>query len=136
MDVAVAILSLLFGVLALASLTFHGFTPSKSVENLPVLWVVLVAGFLSGGGMLTLIGLNWAGEDVSTGWALERFGWLVTAGGFTAYGITVLSQYPESVFSWVAPLILGLGGVLRCWSLFKLEQNTRLSILQPGGGSV
>lgn len=133
MDSTVAAVSLIFGALAATSLLAPGFIPSKSMEQMPLLVVILVSVFLAAGGTLSLIGLNWPGEDVSTGWALERFGLLLSAGGFIAYAISVSWHYPESVFSWVVPLLLGLGGLLRCLSVLMIERHTRRTIAEVKG---
>ncbi|MET4059767.1 hypothetical protein ABIB35_001299 [Arthrobacter sp. UYP6] len=103
MDTAVAALSMVFGVFAAVSLFTPHFIPSKSMGQMPLLVVILVSSFLAAGGVLSLIGLNWSGADVSTGWALERFVLLLSGGGFVAYAISVSWHYPESVFSWVVP---------------------------------
>lgn len=133
MDTTVAAVSVIFGLLAAASVITPGFIPSKSMDQMPLLVVILVSSFLAAGGVLSIIGLNWAGEDVSTGWALERFGLLLSGGGFVAYAISVSWHYPESVFSWIVPLMLGLGGFLRFASVLMIERHTRRTIAEVKG---
>ena len=133
MDTAVAVLSLFFGVLAAVSMFTPAFIPSKSMDQMPLLVVILVSSFLAAGGVLSIIGLNWSGDDVSTGWALERFGLLLSGGGFVAYAISVSWHYPESVFSWIVPLVLGLGGFLRFTSVILIERHTRRKIAEVKG---
>lgn len=133
MDATVAAASVVFGALVAASLFVPGFIPSKSMDQMPLLVVVLVSVFLAAGGVLSLIGLNWSGDDVSTGWALERFGLLLSGGGFVAYAISVSWHYPESVFSWIVPLMLGLGGFLRFVSVLMIERHTRRTIAEVKG---
>ncbi|MFB9798346.1 hypothetical protein ACFFON_15515 [Arthrobacter citreus] len=133
MDATVAAVSVIFGLLAAASLIAPDFIPSKSMEQMPLLVVVLVSSFLAAGGVLSIIGLNWSGDDVSTGWALERFGLLLSGGGFVAYAISVSWHYPESVFSWTVPLLLGLGGFLRFASVLMIERRTRRTIAEVKG---
>lgn len=133
MDTTVAILSLLFGLLAAVSLFAPAFIPSKSMDQMPILVVILVSSFLAAGGVLSVIGLNWSGDDVSTGWALERFGLLLSGGGFIAYAITVSWHYPASIFSWIVPLVLGLGGFLRFASVLMIERHTRRTIAEVNG---
>ena len=133
MDTVVAVLSLVFGALAAGSLLLDGFIPSKSMDQMPALVVILVALFLAAGGMLSLVGLNWNGDDVSTGWALDRFGLALSGGGFAAYAISVSWHYPESLFSWVVPLGLGLGGFLRFVSVVLIERHTRRTIAEVTG---
>ncbi|MCC3266673.1 hypothetical protein [Arthrobacter gengyunqii] len=132
MDSTVAGVFLIFGALAAISLLAPDFIPSKSMDQMPLLVVILVSVFLAAGGVLSIIGLNWPG-DVSTGWALERFGLLLSAGGFIAYAISVSWHYPESVFAWVVPLLLGLGGLLRCLSVLMIERHTRRTIAEVKG---
>lgn len=133
MDTTVAVMSLLFGVMVAFSLLVPEFVPSKSMDQMPSPVVALVSGFLIAGGALSLIGLNWWGDDVSHGWALERFGWLLVVGGFTTYSISVSWYYPGSVFAWGVPLVLALGGLLRFWSVVKIERATRLTIAEVKG---
>ena len=133
MDTTVAVLSLIFGTLAATSLLVPSFIPSKSMDQMPILVVILVSSFLAAGGVLSLIGLNWSGDDVSTGWALERFGLLLSGGGFVAYAISVSWHYPESVFSWIVPLLLGLGGFLRFACVLMIERHTRRTIAEVKG---
>lgn len=133
MDTTVAVVSLAFGVVMAMSLLLDGFVPSKSMDQMPVPVVALVAGFLVAGGVLSLTGLNWWGDDVSHGWALERFGWLLVVGGFSTYAISVAWYYPGSIFAWGVPLILTLGGLLRFWSVVKIERATRLTIAEVKG---
>lgn len=118
----------MFGVLAAASMVTGGFTPSKSLDHMPALVVWLFALFLMGGGVLSLLGLNWPGDDVSTGWALERFGWLLSFGGFTVYTISVCWHYPDSIFSWLVPGVIALGCLLRFWSLVLIERSVRQAV--------
>lgn len=130
LDTTVAVVSVLFGLLVAASLAFPGFVPSKSMDQMPTLVVVLVSLFLAAGGWLSLVGLNWHGSDVSTGWALERFGLLLSGGGFLSYAGSVASKYPESVFSWGVPLLLGLGELVRCVAVLKIERHTRRTLAE------
>ena len=133
MDTTVAVVSILFGAIISLSICIPGFVPSKSMEQMPLFIGVLLAAFLAAGGALTLIGLNWWGDVVSHGWALERFGWLVSAGGFVGYSISVAWRFPDSVFAWGVPLALGLGGLLRFWSIVMLERSTRRTIAEVNG---
>ena len=100
---------------------------------MPLLVVILVSSFLAAGGMLSIVGLNWLGDDVSTGWALEQFGLLLSGGGFIAYAISVSWHYPDSIFSWIVPLMLGLGGFLRFISVLLIERHTRRTIAEVKG---
>ena len=96
----VTLVAVFFGVLVALSLFVPEFIPSKSMDKMPWPVIVLVSGFLGSGGLLALVGLNWWGDMVSRGWALERFGWLLATGGFTTYAISVSWHYPASVFAW------------------------------------
>jgi hypothetical protein len=134
-DSTAALIALLFGVFVAISLLTPDFVPSKSMDKMPGLVVVLVSGFLGTGGAVAITGLNWWGDNVSTGWALERFGWLLAAGGFITYSISVSWHYPESVFSWAIPLALGLGSALRALSIFFIERSVRSRIARVEGGA-
>lgn len=133
METGVSVISGIFGVVVLLGLLLPGFTPSPSLNE--ILWpLVAVQGvFLAVGGALAFAGLQWAGDDVSTGWALERFGWLVSAGGFLTYGAAVLDEYPDSIISWGLPIALGLASLLRCWSVVRIERAMRISIAEVKG---
>lgn len=135
LDTTVAIVSVLFGVLVAFSLVFPEFTPSKSMDKMPWPVVILVSGFLGTGGLLALVGLNWEGDDVARGWAFERFGWLLAAGGFATYALAVSWHYPGSIFSWGVPLALGAGALIRVWSLALIERSTREQLGQMKGGA-
>lgn len=133
MDTTVAVVSILFGVLVTLSLSVPSFTPSNSLASMPLFIGILLAVFFTSGGVLVLTGLNWWGDVVSFGWALERFGWLLSVGGFVTYAISVSWHFPGSVFAWGVPLALGLGGLLRFWSIVKIEQSTRSTIAEVQG---
>ncbi|MDJ0321818.1 hypothetical protein [Pseudarthrobacter sp. PS3-L1] len=135
MDTVVAAVAVMFGVLvALSLLTPLGFIPSKSMDKMPWAIVVLVSGFLGTGGLLALVGLNFSGDNVSKGWAIERLGWLLSSGGFVTYAITVSWHYPGSIFSWSVPLALGMASALRCLSIALIEKSTRRTIAEVKGG--
>lgn len=89
-----------FGVLVVLSLIVPDFIPSKSMDKMPWPIVILVSGFLGAGGLLALTGLNWWGDKVSTGWAIEQLGWWMAAGGFATYSLSVSWHYPGSAFAW------------------------------------
>lgn len=130
LDTTVAAVCLVFAALLLASTLFEGFVPSRSLEEMPqYIRAALSLAFL-GGGVLVLVGLNWMGEVVSKGWALERFGWLLSAGGFVGYSISVSWHNPASVFAWGIPTALALGALLRFWSIILIEQSTRRTIAE------
>ncbi|WP_315913570.1 hypothetical protein [Arthrobacter sp. lap29] len=133
MDTTVALVAIVFAVLVALSILVPEFIPSKSMDKMPWAVVILVSGFLGTGGLLALIGLNWAGDNVSKGWALERLGWLLAAGGFITYALSVSWHYPASVFSWGVPLSLGAGAALRCWSIVLIEKSTRRTIAEVKG---
>lgn len=125
LDTTVAVVSVIFGVLVALSLILPDFIPSKSMDKMPWPIVVLVAGFLGLGGGIALTGLNWWGDNVSAGWAIERFGWLLAAGGFITYALSVSWHYPSSAFAWAVPLALGLGAVIRAVSIVLIERGVR-----------
>lgn len=135
MDTTAATIFVFVGVVAGVSVLFD-FSPSKSMEALPFILVLVCAGFLVAGGIFILIGLNWWGDEVSWGWAIERFGWLLGAGGMLTYGSAVWAAFPGSIFSWSIVIFLGLGSVLRFWSIVMIEKTTRQTIREVKGGSV
>lgn len=133
LETAVGMLAGICGLVNLFSLVIPSFTPSPALENM---WwpVVLAEGiFLAVGGALVFAGLQWVGDDVSTGWSLERFGWLLVAGGFITYGITVIVEYPDSLFSWGIPVVLGAASLLRCWVVLLIERAMRITIAEVKG---
>ena len=127
-DNAVALLGTIFGLVMLMALTRYGFNPSASMMRLPAWVATAVALGCAAGGPLALIGLHWVGETVSKGWALERVGWLLTAGGLGGYAIAVAWNFPGSLYSWLVPAILALGAILRFISLVLIERNTRRTL--------
>lgn len=136
LDTTVAVVAVLFGVLVGVSLFLPNFIPSSSMDKMPPLIVLLVGGFLGLGGCLALIGINWWGDKVSFGWLLERVGWLLAAGGFLTYSLSVSWHYPGSVFSWAIPLSLGLGCLLRFWSVVRIERSVRRTLAKVKGGAL
>ena len=126
METTVIIASVSFGAAVSLSMLVPGFVPSASMDKMPLLVVILVALSLVAGGVLSLVGLHWSGQ-LAKGWAIERFGWLLSFGGFSAFGATVLLFYPTSFFSWGIPLVLGLGCLLRIWSVSRIESTFRLT---------
>jgi len=130
LDMTVALIAFGFGLLVAISVASTTFSPSKSMDQMPLVVVVLVAVFLTSGGAISLVGLNWSGDEVSKGWALERFGWLLSLGGFAVFAISVSWHYPGSVFSWGMPLALSIGCLLRFISLVLIERSTRKIITE------
>lgn len=133
LETVVAGLSFAFGVIVLLGLTVPGFTPSTSLREMPLAISVLEGVFMVAGGVLASIGLQWSGDDVSTGWALERFGWLLAGAGFLTYSISVSWHFPASTLAWVVPGCLGLAALLRCWVLVLIERRTRRTIAEVTG---
>lgn len=133
LDSTAAFIALLFGAFVALSLLVPEFIPSKSMDKMPWPVVVLVSGFLGAGGAVAVTGLNWWGDNVSTGWALERFGWLLASGGFITYSLSVSWHYPESLFAWVIPLALGLGSALRALSILLIERGVRRKLAEAEG---
>lgn len=128
LDTTVALVALVFSLLLALSVVFTDFKPSSSLEDMPTYICAAIAVAFAAGGTLVLVGLNWMGEEVSRGWALERFGWLLSAGGFIGYAIAVSWHHPASVFSWGIPSALALGALLRFWSIILIERSTRRTI--------
>ncbi len=127
-DMTAGLVAVIFGVLMILSLSMPDFTPSNSMDKMPWPIIVLVSGFLGTGGLLALIGLNWRGDNVSTGWGLEQFGWWLAAGGFATYSITVSWHYPGSLFSWGIPLALSAGSAARAISIIMIERGVRRTL--------
>ncbi|UTM47040.1 hypothetical protein [Glutamicibacter mysorens] len=130
LDMTVAVVAVIFGLLVIASLFIPEFIPSKSMDKMPDPVIILVSGFLGTGGVLSLVGLNWWGDKVSHGWSIEQFGWWLAAGGFATYAISVAWHYPGSAFSWGVPLSLGLGSVIRAVSIIMIEQSVRRTLAE------
>lgn len=133
LDTTVAFISVVFGTIVILSALIPVFVPSKSIDKFPFWVAVAVAVFLVAGGLLAVIGLNWPGDEVDHGWALERFGWMLSSGGLITYALTVAYSYIGSVFSWGIPLMLGIGCVIRVISVQKIEETTRKDIAEVHG---
>lgn len=133
MEMMIAATAIIFGVLVALSLVAPDFIPSKSMDRMPWPVVILTSGFIGTGGTLALLGLNWVGDKVSLGWALERFGWLLVLAGFISYSLSVVWFYPRSVFSWLIPALLGIAALLRWWSILRIERATRQTIAEVKG---
>lgn len=126
METTVIAASFSFGTLVSLSILVPGFVPSASMDKMPLMVVILVGLSLIIGGVLSIVGLHWQGQ-LAKGWAIERFGWLLSFGGFGAFAATVFLFYPASMFSWGIPLVLGLGCLLRIWSVSRIESTFRLT---------
>ena len=70
---------------------------------------------------------------MSFGWRLERSGWVLAAGGFFTYSMSVAWNYPGSLFAYGIPLLLGVGCVFRAWSVFKIEAGVRRVVNEVRG---
>lgn len=136
LDTTAAVIMLFMGIASAVALATGTYTPSASLEELPGAVMALVAGFLLAGSLLILLGLNWSGDEVSHGWAIERFGWLLGAGGLLTYSASVLAEFPQSTFAWGVHLLLGAGGLLRFWSILKIETMTRRTIAAVREGAM
>lgn len=133
LDSTVAVLALLYGVTALVSVCLPGFTPSNSMGNLHEALAGAVGVFWTAGGAMAVFGIFWYGENVSTGWGLERFGWALASAGLLVYGGATWHYYPESIYSWLTPTFLGLGGLVRLLSVYLIERNTRRVLVEVTG---
>lgn len=133
MDTTVAVVSLLFALLLSASAAVPGFYASDSARQMSPYTMTSLAVAFAVGGVLILMGLNWNGEEVSKGWALERFGWLLASGGFIGYSLSVATAHPSSLFAWGVPGALAIGALLRCWSVLLIERSTRQTLKEVRG---
>lgn len=133
LDTTVAVVALMFALLLGLGACIPDFQPSASVEELSAVGGIILALAFAAAGVLVLVGLNWHGEEVSKGWALERFGWLLVAGGFIGYAISVCVYRPDSLFSWGVPLALSIGALLRFWSIVLIERTTRRTLAEVRG---
>jgi len=129
----VGFISVFFGVVVHLSLLLPGFVPSKSMDQMPGILAALIGLFLIVGGGLALLGLYWRGDVVSLGWRLERSGWVLAAGGFFTYAMSVAWHYPGSLFAYGIPLLLGVGCVFRAWSVLKIEAGVRRVVNEVRG---
>lgn len=130
LDNAVATISVLAGLTAGLSLLVPGFAPSKALGVMPWGIIMGLGVFLLAGGIMAILGLHWLGDTVSDGWALERFGWLLSFAGFIVYTISIYTTSPTSMYGWGLPLVLGLGCALRVWAVVRIERSTRRMLLE------
>lgn len=126
-DVGLAVLPVVISGIVLAIPFAPGFEPSKSLAGLPG-WISLgLASIIGTGGVLACLGLLWTGKVISTGWTLERTGWLLVFGGWDGYAVAVFFYFPHSTMGWIIPGFLGALGVIRLVAVWWIERLIRPS---------
>lgn len=128
-----ALLAGMFSFLAFLASVSHTVTPSKSMDTLPPVLLLVISCVLAAGSVLTLVGLHWPGEKISVGWNLEKLGWAGSLCGLLCYTIVLYAEFPGSVFSWMIPLMFCVGAVLRIVALILIERATRRAIREIKG---
>ena len=120
-----AFLFIVSGLLLIVGGVYPDFAASPAMARISWVLELFTGVLMLAGGTLALTGLHWSGETVSRGWHIERIGWTFIAGGLVSYFISVFSIYPNSVFSWLWPLFLAAGSVMKVIALRAIEQSTR-----------
>lgn len=123
--VGLATLPIVLSLVVLVSAFLPSFEPSMSLARIPDVLNVALASIIGTGGVVALCGLLWNGKVVSTGWTLERSGWLLVAGGWDGYAAAVLYYFPEQVIAWVIPAYLGALALVRAIVVYIIERILR-----------
>lgn len=105
-----------------------GYEPSNTLDTLSVIASIGMAVMLGAGGVLATMGLFWSGHVVSTGWALERCGWIFVAGGWSGFSYMALMGDPSTTLAWYIPGALSLMAWARLVVIVKIEHATRPAV--------
>lgn len=123
MDHATAVIAFAYGLVLVILRPLLGASPSETFSELPE-WIVYGSGaFLLAGGVLIIAGHHWPDEVVTKGWGIEQFGWILTAGGFTALAISF--TFLENFTGIVVGGALGAGACLRWLSLVLMRRGAQ-----------
>lgn len=98
---------------------------SRSMEE-PAWWAALLLGL----SLLVGAGGVWMGllhdfADIAEDWLWERVGLLCGGLGLLGYGLAVLWSFPNSVLSWLTPVIFASAVGVRLWATFDEEDRRR-----------
>lgn len=115
----------MIGVILLVAQVIPGAVASPSITSLPALLAYALAGTIGLGGAAAMAGILWPGKRLTTAWAIERTGWILGAGGWTAYLTAVTTRYPESLVSISIAAAMVSVAVLRVIALYSLEHQVR-----------
>ena len=102
-----------------------GYTPSNTLSTLSVIASVVMAVMLGAGGVLATMGLFWRGNIVSTGWALEKVGFIFVGGGWGGFAWMAFDRNPTTTIAWYIPLVLSFLAFYRYRVVKRIEAEMR-----------
>lgn len=128
----IAVAALVSGA-AIAASAVTSWTPSRSIDDLPV-WVAACVGVLYLlGGVATVVALQWRGSDVSRGWDIHRGGLWFIAAGHLLYVVIVAGQHPLAVTSWSGPLAIAAACMVKAIQIGRRERDVREDLARITG---
>jgi hypothetical protein len=137
-DHGIALIAALFGVLLGIVAPLTGATISETAAQMLPAAVTVCGWFLLSGGIAAIVGLQWRGKNVTTGWHLEIAGWWFVGGGLAFFtGAAITTGYGLSVPLFTA--ILTASSLIRWWSVEKLRRTGARMVersKEPDGGGV
>ena len=102
-----------------------GYEPSNTLSTLSAVASLGMAVMLGAGGVLATMGLFWRGNVVSTGWALERVGFIFIGGGWGGFAYMAFDRSPLTTIAWYIPLVLAFLAFFRSRVVKRIEADLR-----------
>ena len=124
-DLGLALLSLVISAQVLATALIPRYEPSLTLIGIHPILAFFLAVFIGVGGVLAIRGLLWSGDIVSSGWTLEKIGWILVGSGWLGYAALVAEAFHESSISYSIPGVLGVLALIRAYVVWTIEKDTR-----------
>lgn len=115
--------SVIIGGVLLVNLVVPG--PLVGIYRLPDIVYFIVGSLVASGGLAVLLGLQWPRVTISTGWSIERAGWIVHGTGWAGATIVLLNLEPVMVFGVITGTALSTASLLRFLLLRTVEKQAR-----------
>lgn len=127
----IALGTALCGALLVMASVIPGYLPSQGLAAAP-LWLELLTGImLVAGGLLAIVGLHWPGEDIGAGWAAERSGWALMAGGWFSAAIAMMaSGVPGNSLAVALIFSIAIGATGRFFAVLGIESQARRQVAE------
>ena len=124
-DVGLGVLAASSGVQVLMTPLFKDYAPSLSLKAIDPLLGLILAVFITMGGIQAVTGVLWMGRRISTGWVLEQVGWLFVAAGWIGYALLVAYTFPFSTIGYTMAFSIGVIAAFRAYVVWTIERSVR-----------
>lgn len=115
--------SVIIGIILVANVAVP--EPIVGIYRLPEIVYCIVGALVSLGGLTVLVGLQWPRTTISTGWSIERAGWIVHGSGWAGATLVLCNLQPVMLFGVITGTALAAASALRFLLLRTVEKQAR-----------